>query len=69
MVVFTTIGTLLLGPRPFTYRPIVLTALVCASRFQLGAYLFYRVLKRGHDARFDELRARCLPFFCGEWVW
>ena len=56
--------TLLVEPENNTTRQLVTTALVCASRLQLGAYLFYRVLKRGHDARFDELRARCLPFFC-----
>ena len=57
--------TLLVEPENNTTRQLVTTALVCASRLQLGAYLFYRVLKRGHDARFDELRARCLPFLAG----
>ena len=45
----------------------MLTSLVCVTRLELGAYLLYRVLKRGKDARFDELRNNCLKFF-GFWV-
>mmetsp|Transcript_11629 Transcript_11629/g.26879 ORF Transcript_11629/g.26879 Transcript_11629/m.26879 type:complete len:313 (-) Transcript_11629:243-1181(-) len=56
------IGTLFLGPRPFDYRAVVLTSLVCASRLQLGAYLLYRVLKRGRDSRFDEVRSKFFVF-------
>lgn len=62
------IGTLLLAPQPLGYRSIVLTALVCASRFQLGSYLFYRVLKRGRDSRFDEVREN-FALFLFFWVW
>jgi len=60
--------TLLMEPEYITVRKIVITALVCVSRLELGSYLLYRVLKRGRDARFDEYRARCLAFFCF-WVY
>jgi hypothetical protein len=33
----------------WTTRQIVITVLVLVSRFELGAFLFYRVLKRGKD--------------------
>jgi steroid 5-alpha reductase family enzyme len=59
--------TIFLAPSEFTTRQIVLTSLVCVTRLELGAYLLYRVLKRGKDSRFDELRANCLKFF-GFWV-
>ena len=59
--------TIFLPPSEFTTRQIVLTSLVCVTRLELGAYLLYRVLKRGKDARFDELRSHCLKFF-GFWV-
>lgn len=60
--------TLLWNYTVVTTRQIVATALVCASRTQLAAYLLYRVCKRGHDSRFDEMRSKCLPFF-GFWVY
>ena len=58
--------SLLTAPAPYTTRQIVLTSLVCVSRFELGSFLFYRVLKRGRDARFDEVRENCaiFLFFC-----
>ena len=59
--------TIFLTPSDFTTRQIVLTSLVCITRLELGAYLLYRVLKRGKDSRFDEMRAKCLHFF-GFWV-
>ena len=59
--------TIFLVPSEITTRQIVLTSLVCVTRLELGAYLLYRVLKRGKDSRFDELRANCLKFF-GFWV-
>ena len=66
--IFLAVGTLLLAPTPWNVRQMVLTCLVCASRFQLGAYLLYRVLKRGRDARFDEVREKCAVFLAF-WVW
>ena len=41
---------------------------MCASRLELAAFLFYRVLKRGKDSRFDAVRERCLVFLVF-WVW
>ena len=54
--------TMLYAPEAITTRQLVVSALVCASRLQLGAFLLHRVLKRGHDSRFDEIRSKCLPF-------
>ena len=42
-------GTLFLSFDLIDNRRIVLTSLVCASRLELAAFLFYRVLKRGKD--------------------
>ena len=55
-------------------RAILLTACLCVARLELALYLFYRVLKRGKDARFDELRSQFIPFlifwiFQIIWVW
>ena len=55
-------------------RALVITALVCLCRLELAAFLLYRVCRRGHDARFDAMRARFLPFlffwvFQMVWVW
>lgn len=50
----------------WTTRQIVITVLVVVSRVELGAFLFYRVLKRGKDARFDEIRENFFKFF-GFW--
>ena len=58
--------TIFLVPTEYTTRQIVLTSLVCVTRLELGAYLLYRVLKRGTDSRFDELRSNCIKFF-GFW--
>ena len=55
-------GTLFLSFDLIDNRRIVLTSLVCASRLELAAFLFYRVLKRGKDSRFDAVRERCLVF-------
>lgn len=46
-----------LGPASAFTRPLFNTLLVTVWGLRLGAYLLRRVLKRGHDARFDE--ARC----------
>ncbi|KAL4123592.1 hypothetical protein PRIC2_009444 [Phytophthora ramorum] len=48
-------------------RAIVTTSLQVAWALRLGCFLFVRVLKRGKDARFDEMRANCTAFF-GFWV-
>jgi steroid 5-alpha reductase family enzyme len=48
-------------------RQIIITTLVCVSRTQLGLYLLYRVLKRGHDDRFNEMRDQFWAFL-GFWV-
>ena len=61
-------GTLFLSFDLIDNRRIVLTSLVCASRLELAAFLFYRVLKRGKDSRFDAVRERCLVFLVF-WVW
>ena len=47
-------------PAGYTTRRIVITAIVAASRLELGAFLFYRVVSRGKDARFDEMREKFL---------
>lgn len=49
-----------LGPASAYTRPLVNTVLVTLWGFRLGAYLLRRVLKRGHDARFDEARCKCV---------
>jgi steroid 5-alpha reductase family enzyme len=48
-------------------RQIAITAMVCIARLELAAYLLYRVLKRGKDARFDEMRSNFWAF-AGFWV-
>ena len=50
-----------------TTRQWVTTLLVCISRTQLALLLLHRVLKRGHDARFDEMRAQFFAFL-GFWI-
>jgi hypothetical protein len=42
----------------YSERQILVTAMVAASRTWLGGYLLYRVIKRGKDARFDEIREK-----------
>lgn len=51
----------------FATRAVLVTALVGVWALRLGAHLLLRVLRRGKDARFDEMRANCLAFF-GFWV-
>jgi steroid 5-alpha reductase family enzyme len=58
------------GPGPGSggaSRAQLITALVCVARLELLAYLQYRVLKRGHDSRFDAMRSQFGPF-AGFWV-
>lgn len=45
----------------WTTRQIVITVLVVVSRVELGAFLFYRVLKRGKDGALFSLH---LPHTC-----
>ncbi|KAI9919298.1 hypothetical protein PsorP6_017256 [Peronosclerospora sorghi] len=51
----------------FDTRAIVVTCMQVAWALRLGSFLLIRVLKRGKDERFDEMRANCLSFF-GFWV-
>jgi len=48
-------------------RQIVATILVCVWALRLGTFLLYRVLKRGKDSRFDEIRNNFLSFL-GFWI-
>jgi len=48
-------------------RQIVLTSMICVSRMELALFLFYRVIKRKGDARFDERREKFWVFL-GFWV-
>jgi len=49
--------TLLLGGF-YTSRQWIVTAMVVVSRAELGLFLLTRVLTRGKDDRFDEMRSR-----------
>jgi len=49
-------------------RQIVVLALVSAWGFRLGFFLLSRVLKRGKDARFDQMREKFFPFL-GFWLY
>lgn len=49
-------------------RQTVILAMVSVWGCRLGAYLLYRVIKRGKDERFDELRQSCVKFFAF-WVY
>uniref|UniRef100_A0A7S4B4B3 Steroid 5-alpha reductase C-terminal domain-containing protein n=1 Tax=Chrysotila carterae TaxID=13221 RepID=A0A7S4B4B3_CHRCT len=67
--VLVAVMTLLLAPeQPPTTRQIVVTCLVSACRVQLALWLFYRVLKRGKDDRFDEVRGNFF-YFLAFWIW
>jgi steroid 5-alpha reductase family enzyme len=52
-----------------TYHPrqVMLTVMLIVSRLWLAGFLLYRVLQRGHDARFDEMRSKFFAFL-GFWV-
>lgn len=50
------------GLMPATTRERVIAAGVCVSRTELALILLGRVLKRGHDARFDEMREKFFSF-------
>ena len=60
--------SLYLAPQPPTTRAIVATLLVCLARFELAAFLLWRVLIRGKDNRFDAIRDNCM-YFLLFWVW
>ena len=65
---FTVLAILtLVNGGSMTTRQWVTTLLVCVSRTQLALLLLHRVLKRGHDARFDEMRAHFFAFL-GFWI-
>mmetsp|Transcript_19178 Transcript_19178/g.44672 ORF Transcript_19178/g.44672 Transcript_19178/m.44672 type:complete len:336 (+) Transcript_19178:80-1087(+) len=58
----------------YSARNLLLVAYVCVSRFELALFLLMRVLKRGKDDRFDEVRehfCRFLAFwvFQALWAW
>lgn len=57
----------LLAEDTYASRAVVASALVLLWALRLGAHLLARVLRRGRDARFDDMRADCLAFF-GFWV-
>ena len=46
----------------FVYQYPLATAMVCVWAVRLGSHLFTRVLRDGHDARFDGVRERPLVF-------
>lgn len=58
--------TLILG-EAYHPRQVTLTVALIVSRLWIGGFLLYRVLLRGHDARFDEMRSKFWSFL-GFWV-
>ncbi|KAF7289513.1 S5A-REDUCTASE domain-containing protein [Mycena chlorophos] len=65
--------TLLVGGT-FQTRNVVASALVMVWAVRIAGFLFFRVLKTGHDGRFDEIRSsffKFLAFWIGQilWVW
>ncbi|CAI5724160.1 unnamed protein product [Hyaloperonospora brassicae] len=57
----------LLVQSEFNIRAIVVTCMQVVWAVRLGSFLLLRVLKRGKDERFDEMRANCASFF-GFWI-
>lgn len=56
----------------FYPRQVLVTVLVGISKLYLAGYLFSRVMKRGHDARFDETRGnffKFLAFWIFQMIW
>jgi steroid 5-alpha reductase family enzyme len=43
-------------------RQLLATSMVCVWAVRLGSHLFMRVLRDGHDSRFDGVRERPLVF-------
>lgn len=60
------IGSLLIQ-NVYSSRGVAVTALQCIWALRLGVHLVLRVLRRGRDARFDEMRADWRAFL-GFWV-
>ncbi len=56
-----------LANKGYCDRQIMAVVLLCVSKAYLAAYLFRRVIKRGHDARFDEMRSKFASFL-GFWI-
>jgi steroid 5-alpha reductase family enzyme len=56
-----------LANKGFCDRQVMAVVLLCCSKAYLATYLFARVLKRGHDARFDEMRSK-FGSFLGFWI-
>jgi steroid 5-alpha reductase family enzyme len=65
--VLTALLSYFLGGTFYT-RQTVVTVAVCIWGFRLGLFLLWRVCQRGHDARFDEMRAKFWSFL-GFWVY
>jgi len=59
---FVLLAGLTLGLGGATPRGIAISALVIASRLELGGFLLFRVCSRGGDARFDAIRTSCVSF-------
>lgn len=64
----------LLWPASYFPRQIVLSGLVMVWSLRLGTFLLVRVLRRGKDERFDEMRQHFWKFagfwvFQVAWVW
>ncbi|CAI4219343.1 unnamed protein product [Parascedosporium putredinis] len=62
---------LLTGPFP---RQILVSILMCVWALRLSGFLFYRIIRTGHDSRFDKMRGRFFAFlafwvFQMLWVW
>lgn len=51
----------------YTTRGILCTAFLALCRLELAVFLLARVLQRGHDARFDEMRS-VFKRFLGFWI-
>ncbi|KAI0163995.1 DUF1295-domain-containing protein [Xylariaceae sp. FL1272] len=52
---------------PMNWRQVALSAAVVFWSVRLGSYLFARILKSGHDSRFDEIK-KSPAKFSGAWV-
>jgi len=64
----------LFGGGAFTPRGILIVSLAVITRAELGAFLLYRVLRRGKDERFDTIRTSFFAFlvfwiFQMVWAW
>lgn len=64
-IILGVLGLVLNGS--FFQRQVVVTILIVVARLELAVFLFYRVMKRKKDARFDEMRENFWAFL-GFWV-